>query len=93
VKLTYEPATALQRAVLAEIEAAGIETDITKRWETGVEHHPKAYALAKRIGAVDWLFGGDAFCWQFGGDGDNGEHLMYLLDILFETQDKLTIDK
>ena len=28
------------------------------------------------------------FCFKSGGDGDNGEHLMYLLDIHFEQIDK-----
>lgn len=66
----------------------GVEYDINKRWETGVDHHPKSKALFKRIEAVDWNFNGDQFCWKSGGDGDNGESLMYLLDIIFDEDDQ-----
>jgi len=31
----------------------------------------------------------DHFCWKSGGDGDNGEQLMYQLDVLFERQDRI----
>jgi hypothetical protein len=29
----------------------------------------------------------DAFCWKMGGDGDNGESLMYEMDVYFEQKD------
>ena len=29
---------------------------------------------------------GDLFDFSSGGDGDNGEHLMYILDIIFEEE-------
>jgi len=32
---------------------------------------------------LDWMLG-DFFQWKFGGDGDIGEFLMFLLDALFE---------
>lgn len=66
----------------------GIETNITKRWEKGTPHHPEAIKVAKAIADLDWSFGSDWFCFKFGGDGDNGEHLLYLLDIYFEAKDK-----
>lgn len=65
-----------------------VETDITKRWEQGIPHHPKSLALFKQLSEVDFKYGGDFFDWNAGGDGDNGEHLMYELDIIFETEDK-----
>lgn len=65
-----------------------VETDINKRWENGVEHHPKSVEMANVIFDMDWKYGDDYFCWKKGGDGDNGEHLMYLLDIYFEQQDE-----
>ena len=37
---------------------------------------------------MDWFYGDDYFCWKKGGDGDNGETLMFELDIYFEEQDK-----
>lgn len=64
-----------------------VETDITKRWEKGIDHHPKSEELVRTIAELDFDYGGDHFCFKIGGDGDNGEHLMYLLDIHFEQKD------
>ena len=61
-----------------------VETDITKRWEQGIPHHPKSLELFKAIEENDFKYGSDYFCFKSGGDGDNGEHLMYLMDIYFE---------
>ncbi len=67
-----------------------VETNIEKRWEQGLPHHPKSVEVAKSIAKIDYEHGDDYFCFKFGGDGDNGEHLMYLLDIHFELEeDKL----
>lgn len=65
-----------------------VETNINKRWENGIEHHPKSIEIANAIFDMDWKYGNDYFGWKSGGDGDNGEHLMYLLDIHFELQDE-----
>lgn len=65
-----------------------VETNITTRWEKGINHHPKSVEIFKAIKDNDWKYGNDYFCWKYGGDGDNGEHLMYLLDIYFEQQDE-----
>ena len=65
-----------------------ISTDINDRWENGIDHHPKSIELYEHIAALDFEFGNDFFCFKSGGDGDNGEHLMYLLDMYFERQDK-----
>lgn len=65
----------------------GVETDITKRWEDGVEHHPESVRLMKELMAVDFDLCGDSFGWKVGGDGDNGETLMYQLDIIFERRE------
>jgi len=64
-----------------------IETNINKRWETGIQHHPKSIELFKALSKIDFEHGSDYFCWKSGGDGDNGEHFMYELDIYFEMQD------
>lgn len=65
-----------------------VETNITKRWEQGIPHHPKSIEMYKLLEFVDWTYGNDYFCWKKGGDGDNGEHLMYELDIHFESLDQ-----
>ena len=64
-----------------------IERDINKRWEQGIDHHPKSIELFHAIKEIDFELGDDFFCWKSGGDGDNGEHLMYELDIYFECKD------
>lgn len=63
-----------------------IETNIEKLWEQGVEHHPKSIELYDFISDLD-MKNGDTFDFKSGGDRDNGEDLMYLLDIWFETRE------
>lgn len=67
----------------------GVELDIGERWLQGTEHHPESRELMKKIIDLDFYFGRDRFCFKIGGDGDNGEHLMYLMDIIFEKRDKM----
>lgn len=57
------------------------------RWENGLEHNPKAINIAKEIADIDFN-NGDYFCFKFGGDGDNGEYLTYLLDCYYECKEK-----
>jgi len=64
-----------------------VETDINKRWEQGLDHHPKSIQMMKAIMDIDSQFCNDYFCWKCGGDGDNGETLMYEMDIYFEQCD------
>ena len=78
----------LKRLQEAYKKIDGVEYDINKRWEEGTPHHPKSEELFKKIQEVDFIWNGDAFCWKYGGDGDNGESLMYVLDIIFEEEDK-----
>lgn len=61
---------------------------INKRWEDGVPHDERSVAIYKGVAALDFKEGGDYFWFKSGGDGDNGEHLMYLLDLYFEDLDK-----
>jgi len=67
----------------------GIVADIEKRWEYGIEHHPEAIDIFNLIKKSDWIFGGDYFVWKEGGDGDNGEILMYALSVMLELRDKM----
>lgn len=64
-----------------------IETNLTTRWKRGTPHHQKSKALMKSLADLDFTLGGDYFCFKMGGDGDNGEHLMYLMDVHFERED------
>lgn len=56
-----------------------------ERWEDGIDHNPLSEEIYKAIADLDWD-NGDTFCFKRGGDGDNGEELMYLLDMFFETK-------
>ena len=51
-------------------------------------HHPKSIELMEHIEFLDINFTDDYFCWKTGGDGDNGEVLMYLLDMFFKMKDE-----
>ena len=64
-----------------------IERDINKRLEEGFPHHPKSKELMEALMKVDFSHCDDYFCWKSGGDGDNGETLMYQMDIYFECLD------
>jgi len=59
----------------------GIKTP-EERWEEGIEHHPKSLEVKKLIKQYD-----NYGQYSFGGDGDNGEDILYLLDMYFETQE------
>ena len=58
------------------------------RWENGADHHPKSLEIMKVISEIDLKLYNDYFCWKQGGDGDNGETLMYQLDVYFEAKDR-----
>lgn len=68
--------------VMLRVEDAGVETNLDAR--ASLDHQPKAIEIAKVIRALDWVYGDDALDLKFGGDGDNGEHLLMLLDIAVE---------
>lgn len=69
------------------VKIPGVEYDINTRWEQGIPHHPKSIELFESIQDIDYVFGDDSFHWKSGGDGDNGEQLMYLMDIHFDELD------
>ena len=58
------------------------------RWENGINHHPMSERIVRFLAKHDFQDYGDYFCWSVGGDGDNGETLMYQLDAFFEMLDK-----
>jgi len=57
------------------------------RWGEGRSHHPMSERITRFISELDFNDYGDYFCWKYGGDGDNGETLMYELDTFFEMLD------
>ena len=85
--LTHNPVTEKGRELLDRIERAGLAVDIAVMWSSGTPHDPRSVKLAEEIAEIDWLFCDDSFGFSFGGDGDNGEILLYALDILFKLQD------
>lgn len=67
-----------------------ITLDPNTRWEKGMPHHPKSEELFRHIAKIDFDLAGDYFCWKSGGDGDNGETLMYEMDSYFEMFEDVT---
>jgi len=66
-----------------------IEKNIGTRWEQGMDHHPETIKLISDLKKIDKLNGypaGDMM--DTGGDGDLGETLMFLLDVVFELREK-----
>ena len=59
-----------------------------KRWEEGIPHHPQSRRLMAFLEAHDFADYADHFCWKSGGDGDNGETLMFQMDAFFELLDR-----
>ena len=72
---------------MSEVNVSKVERDINKRWEQGIEHHDKSIEIVKALADIDIAYCDMYFDWKTGGDGDNGETLMYLLDIYFESLD------
>lgn len=65
---------------------AGIDPTVD-RWSAGINHHPKSEEIVRDLADLDFEFFDDHFCWKVGGDGDNGEALMYEIDLLMELYD------
>jgi hypothetical protein len=63
-----------------------------KRWEEGVPHHPMSERLMKFLSEHDFHDYGDYFGWKIGGDGDNGETLMFQMDAFFELMNSTRFD-
>jgi hypothetical protein len=75
----------------SELYTKAVELGLTTkdRWGEGIPHHPKSIELMKFIEIHDFKDYGDYFGWNVGGDGDNGETLMFQMDAYFEVQDEL----
>lgn len=60
-----------------------IHRSVDKRSSEGIDHDPRTYALFNIIRYIDK--NNDNICdLKFGGDGDDGDNLMYLFDIYFQ---------
>lgn len=59
---------------------------VRTRQLNGTPHSAKTKRFYEALSQLDFE-NGDFFEFKSGGEGDNGEHLMYLLDILFEKGD------
>lgn len=59
-----------------------------QRWERGTEHDSRSEKIGRAIGDINFQFMDDSLGLNFGGDGDNGEELLYALDIYFDLLDK-----
>lgn len=57
------------------------------RLNDGDEHDPRTIKLYEFISQLDFNEANDSFGFCSGGDGDNGEQLMYLLDCYFGAKD------
>ena len=77
----------LNREIISE-RIPGIEYG--DRWSQGIPHDTRSIELYKRIEQLDFEINNDYFRFKSGGDGDNGEILMYLLDTYFEEKDAKT---
>jgi len=75
-----------------DFKSPDVEEDISKRWEQGMSHHARSREVYDMLVEADNRYGGDYFCWKSGGDGDNGETLMFMLDVYFEKRELSTED-
>lgn len=62
------------------------------RWRHGIDHDPRSEELFQILEAADYIYNRRAFDWESGGDGDNGEEMMYALDRYFWAVDHDTLE-
>ena len=83
----------MNRDALEKLEAYRIDHNLPKieNYGMSVEHNPKSKEIYDFISEVDFA-NGDAFCFKCGGDGDNGEMFMTLLDEYFSRMHFHTVE-
>lgn len=59
--------------------------ELDRRWSAGEPHDPRSTALFETLREIDV---DEELAWECGGDGDNGETLMWQLDVHFWMQDR-----
>jgi hypothetical protein len=72
-------------------EGEAVVSEVQRRWEEGLPHDPRSKKIARALAKIDRQQGNNYFDFRFGGDGDNGEELMYLLDIYIE--EEMSVDE
>jgi len=82
--LVNQPVIQSHIEMAARLQKSGIDYDLSARWERGQERSAEAENMAREIADLDWLLYGDSLGLDFGGDGDSGEFLIDLINILFE---------
>ena len=60
---------------------------IGERWERGIDHDPRSKELLKFMSGYDLKFCDLSLDLKYGGDGDIGETLIYLMDEFFAAKD------
>lgn len=65
---------------------AGKQLTPDERWEQGIPHDPRSMKIYKFMEKVDYEENGDSLGLKSGGDGDNGEQILYLLDCFFDRE-------
>lgn len=60
---------------------------LQERMDQAIPHDDRTLDLYGYISDLDFEECGDSFCFKTGGDGDNGEILMYLMDCYFAEKD------
>lgn len=83
----------MNRDALEKLEAYRIAHNLPKieNYGMSVEHNPKSKEIYNFISEADFV-NGDVFCFKSGGDGDNGEMLMSLLDEYFNRIEMHTVE-
>lgn len=71
------------------ITAKGLGLTNIDRYTLGLSHHPMSERFMKFLVEHDWVDYNGYFDWRTGGDGDNGETLMFQMDPFFELLDKI----
>lgn len=88
VRLTEEQIAYYAKQCTDYVKARELGVTSIDRWNEGISHHPMSERIMDFLKAHDFIDYDDYFCWKSGGDGDNGENLMYELDAFFEMIDK-----
>jgi hypothetical protein len=89
--MSNEPLDEKQKKLIKMLKDNNINTNMSQRAEEETPHNPKSEQLMSQVVDVDWLLMGDQFGWK-SGDEEKGEAMMYVFDVIFDLQDKLSAE-